>query len=207
MNGVQKILSSLLVIGMSVGVQAQSSVVTPQQLLGVTPYESPSCNSSDHHEFDFMHGTWSMKVFKDGKWVPGGYSVHKPALGGCVSFEYVSYENWGDFYKSLSGRAGLAGFSISSFDKKAGNWRQVWHDDTGSVITTFRGRKFKNGMRFVGHAPGDDGAELQKLEWTVTGEGLRELTYDMSTDGGRNWTRIARVQMIQQADKETSAPQ
>jgi len=181
--------------------QNEAQTVLPEQMFGSRPYESPSCNTADHHEFDYMHGTWSMKVFKDGKWIPGGYSVHKPALGGCVSFEYVSYENWGDFYTALSGRNGFAAFAMNAFDKKAGNWRQVWFDDMGSVITTFRGRKFGDGMRFVGHAPNDDGSELQKFEWITIGEGLREFTYDMSTDGGRNWVRIARVQMILQSEK------
>lgn len=187
-------------IAFSVAAQEPAETVTPDQLFGNAPYESPSCNTSDHHEFDFMHGSWSMKVFKDGKWIPGGYSVYKPALGGCVSFGFVSHENWGDFYQSLTGRNGFAGMSLSSFDKKAGNWRQLWLDDAGNVLTTFRGRKFRDGMRFVGHAPGDDGSELQKLEWTMTGEGIREYTHDMSTDGGRSWTRIARVQMIQKSE-------
>jgi len=177
-------------------VAAQS--ITPEQMLGDTPYQSPSCNSQDYHEFDFMHGSWAMKVFKDDKWIPGGYSVYKAALGGCVSFAYIAYENWGDFYQALTGRDGFAGFALSSFDKKSANWRMVWHDDTGTVISTLRGRKFKNGIRFVGHAPNENGAELQKLEWFITGEGLREFTYDMSTDGGQNWARIARVQLIQQ---------
>lgn len=176
--------------------------VSPEQILGVTPYASPSCNSSDFHELDFMHGEWDLKVLVDGKWKPGGYSVHKPALGGCVSFEYVSHENWGDFYASLSGRSGFAGFAISSYDKNARNWRQTWLDDTGTVINSFRGRKFSDGMRFVGHAPDDDGAELQRFEWKMMGPNLREYTLDMSTDGGANWTRIATVQMVRRAKNE-----
>ena len=175
---------------------AAAQEVSPDQLIGNVPYESPSCTLKDHHEFDFMHGVWDLKVLTDGKWVPGGYSIHKPALGGCVSFDIVSYENMGEFYKSLSGRTGYAGFALSSYDKKARNWRQIWHDDMGSVIASFRGRKFGDGMRFVGHAPGMDGAELQRFEWKVTGKGLRQFSMDMSTDGGTEWTRIATLQMV-----------
>ena len=174
--------------------------ISPDQLMGNSPYESPSCNLKDHHEFDFMHGSWDLKVMVDGKWVPGGYSIHKPALGGCVSFDVISFEKWGDFYKSLSGRAGYAGFALSSYDQKTRNWRQVWHDDMGSVITNLRGRKFEDGMRFVGHAPGRDGSELQRFSWKIMGKNLRQFIIDMSTDGGTQWTRIATVQMVRRVN-------
>jgi len=190
------LIKYLVVLPVSISVASDAQEITADQLIGNTPYESPSCNLKDHHEFDFMHGVWDLKVLIDGKWVPGGYSIHQPALGGCISFDIVSFENWGDFYKSLSGRSGYAGFAISSYDKKARNWQQVWHDDMGGVIRNFRGRKFEDGMRFVGHAPHQDGAELQRFEWKVTGENLREFSMDMSTDGGLEWTRIATVQMV-----------
>ncbi|MEX0298803.1 MAG: hypothetical protein AB3N28_07015, partial [Kordiimonas sp.] len=156
--------------------------------------------SSDFHEFDFMHGEWDLKVLVDGKWRPGGYLVHKPALGGCVSFEYASHENWGDFYAALSGRTGVAAFALSTYDKDARNWRQTWMDDTGTVINSFRGRKYSDGMRFVGHAPDGTGAELQRFDWKIIGQNLRQYTLDMSTDGGENWTRIATVQAIRRAN-------
>ena len=165
-------------------------------LLGQTPYESPSCTSSDFHELDFMHGVWDMKILIDGKWVEGGFSVHRPALGGCASFEIVSYENWGEFYRPLTGRSGVGAFAINSYDRKQHNWRQVWIDDMGTVVTSFRGKKFKDGIRFVGHAPRNEGSELQRFEWKITGEGLRDFIYEQSTDGGQKWTRIATVQMV-----------
>jgi len=166
------------------------------QLTGDESYESPSCNLKDHHEFDFMYGTWDLKVLSNGKWVPGGFSVHKPALGGCVSIDTISFENWGDFYRSLSGRAGYANIVVSSYDKKERNWQQVWHDDMGGIANILRGRKYENGMRFVGSAPGVNGAELQRLEWEITGDNLRQFTMEISTDGGGEWTRIATVQMV-----------
>ena len=176
--------------------------VSPAELLGVAPYQSPSCNLKDFHEFDFMHGEWDLKVLVDGKWKPGGYSIHRPALGGCVSFDYVSYENWGDFYQALTGRNGLAGFAINSYDKDARNWRQTWFDDAGTVINSFRGRRFIDGMRFVGHAPEDNGSELQRFEWKILGDTMRALNVDMSTDGGQNWTRMATMQMIRRVSPQ-----
>jgi len=198
MKAVNKaVLYGMTIWAATLPVSSQS--VTPEQILGEIPYQSPSCNTNDFHEFDFMHGNWDLKMLVDGKWKPGGYSIHKPALGGCVSFDYVSYENWGDFYKALSGRSGLAGFALNTYDRKANNWRQTWFDDTGTVINSFRGRKFSDGIRFVGHAPDDTGSELQRFEWKTTGENLREFSFDMSTDGGQNWTRIATVQMVRRA--------
>lgn len=169
--------------------------VTLEQMLGQVPYESPSCLSADYHEMDFMHGIWDMKILIDDVWIAGGYSVHRPALGGCASFEIVSYENWGEFYKPISGRNGFGGFAINTYDRKEKNWRQIWFDDMGGVVANFRGKRFADGIRYVGHAPDDNGAELQRFEWKITGEGLRDFTYDMSTDGGQNWVRIATVQM------------
>lgn len=191
---ISAVLGAVLLTG-----QGMAQPVTPDQIFGLTPYESPSCNLKDFHELDFMHGEWDLKVLVDGKWKPGGYSVHRPVLGGCVSFEYVSYENWGDFYQALSGRTGLAGFALNSYDKSARNWRQTWFDDTGTVINSFRGRKYSDGIRFVGHAPDGTGAELQRFDWKIVGQNLREYTFDMSTDGGQNWTRMATVQMVRRA--------
>ena len=165
-------------------------------LLGQAPYESPSCTGADYHEMDFMHGVWDMKVLQGGTWVSGGFSVHRPALGGCPSFEVVSYENWGEFYRPLTGRAGVGAFAINTYDPKQRNWRQVWVDDMGTVVANFRGKKFRDGVRFVGQAPRDDGSELQRFEWRITGEGLREFVYEQSTDGGQNWVRLATVQMV-----------
>jgi len=188
---------AVLPLAFATAISAQD--ISPDQLIGAKPYESPSCNLKDHREFDFMHGTWDLKVMVNGKWVPGGFSVNTPALGGCALVDMVSYENWGDFYKPLSGRSGYAGLIISSYDKKEGNWMQVWHDDMG-VANILRGRKFENGMRFVGHAPGANGAELQRLEWSITGQMLRRFTMDVSTDGGSDWTRIATVQMVRRPE-------
>ena len=66
----------------------------------------------------------------------------------------------------------------------------------GTVVANFRGKKFKDGIRFVGQAPRDDGSELQRFEWKITGEGLREFTYEQSVDGGQKWVRLATVQMV-----------
>lgn len=188
------VLTTLLCLGLSFGVRAQS--LDLGSLLGQTPYESPSCMGSDYHELDFMHGIWDMKILIDGKWVPGGFSVHRPALGGCVSFEVVNYENWGEFYRPLTGRTGIGAFAINSYDRVQKNWRQIWLDDMGSVVANFRGKKFKDGIRFVGQAPRDDGSELQRFEWRITGEGLREFHYEQSTDGGKEWVTLATVQMV-----------
>ena len=180
----------------SVAAQATDNNLDFTNLLGQAPYESPSCTGADYHEMDFMHGVWDMKVLQGGTWVAGGFSVHRPALGGCASFEVVSYENWGEFYRPLTGRAGVGAFAINTYDPKQRNWRQVWVDDMGTVVANFRGKKFKDGIRFVGQAPRDDGSELQRFEWKITGKGLREFTYEQSTDGGQKWVRLATVQMV-----------
>jgi hypothetical protein len=108
----------------------------------------------------------------------------------------MSFENWGEFYKSLSGRTGYAGIALNSYDRKNRTWRQVWHDDMGTVIGNFRGRKFQDGMRFVGKSPTENGAELQRFAYKTIADHIRELTVEMSTDGGTQWTEIAKVQMI-----------
>lgn len=180
---------------LSFAAAATADQITHDKLMGATPYISPSCNSSDHREFDFMLGSWDLKVMVDGKWVPGGYAEHTNPLGGCVHMAVVSYENLGKFYKSLSGRNGYAGIALHSYDKKSATWRQVWHDDMGTVMANFRGRKRQGGMYFVGNAPFEAGSELQRFGWRVTGENLREFTIDMSTEGGTEWTEIVKVQM------------
>lgn len=175
---------------------AAAQDISPEALLGGRPYESPSCSSNDHREFDFMLGTWDLKVMVDGKWVPGGFAEHSSALGGCVHMAIMSFEKWGEFYKSLSGRAGYAGIALNSYDKGSRTWRQVWHDDMGTVAANLRGRKHPDGMRFVGQAPTETGAELQRFSWRIVAEHIREYTIEMSTDGGTEWTEIAKLQMV-----------
>jgi len=170
--------------------------ISPEQLIGKAPYESPSCNSNDHHELDFMLGEWDLKVMVDGRWTPGGYAKHTAALGGCVHMAIMSFENWGEFYKSLSGRTGYAGIALNSYDRKNRTWRQVWHDDMGTVIGNFRGRKYQDGVRFVGKSPTENGAELQRFSYKTIADHIREFTVEMSTGGGTQWTEIAKVQMI-----------
>lgn len=204
MKFVLSIVVFIFSFSQSVGAQENSADALPDNtpevtlsgIIGEVPYESPSCTSADHHELDFMHGVWDLKVMIDERWVEGGFSVHRPALGGCASLEFVSFENWGEIFKPITGRNGLAEITINTYDSKEKNWRQVWVDDTGTIVTNFRGKKFADGIRFVGHAPNDTGSELQRMEWKITGDGLREMTFDQSTDGGQNWIRIARVQMI-----------
>jgi|GEM_PF-4932293 len=190
-----------VVAAVFLGVDAQAQELTHDQVTGKTPYQSPACSLQDYHEFDFMHGEWDLKVLRDGKWVPGGFSVNKPALGGCISFDVVSYINWGEFYRPISGRDGFAGFAISSYDKEARNWRQVWHDDLGAVVANLRGRRYPDGMRFVGQSPTKNSAELQRFEWKILSSLVREFTLDMSTDGGTEWSRIATVQMVRRVPR------
>ncbi|WP_262696357.1 hypothetical protein [Kordiimonas aquimaris] len=191
-----KFTAIMILIVTLVSEPAQTQDISMSHIIGETPYESPSCTSTDHHEMDFMHGIWDMKVLVDERWVEGGFSVHRSALGGCASLEFVSYENWGEIFAPLTGRNGLAEITVSTYDTKEKNWRQVWVDDTGTVVTSFRGKRFADSMRFVGHAPHDNGSELQRMIWKITGDGLREMTLDQSTDGGQEWTRMATVQMV-----------
>lgn len=168
-------------------------------IIGQTPYVSPSCSGKDHHEMRFMEGIWDMKVLVDGLWVPGGFSIIRPALGGCAWLEVVSQENWGEIYEPLTGRMGFGEITISSYDRQAKNWRHIRMDDMGAIVTDFRGRKFPDGMRFVGPGPDYRSSEMQRFEWRITGDGLRELVFEQSKNGGQSWSRLATVQMIKRA--------
>ncbi|TNE63072.1 MAG: DUF1579 domain-containing protein [Alphaproteobacteria bacterium] len=191
-----KLLAPVLALMLSPAATAQDADPTPGAILGDTPYVSPSCAQADHHEFDFLNGTWDMKVMVAGRWQLAGSAVQKPALGGCASLMAISFARWGDYYRALTARDGFAAILISSYDSKARNWRQVWVDDMGGMITNLRGRKYEDGMRLVGHAPGRDGAELQRHEWKIISESVVEFTFEQSLDGGKNWSMIGRTQLV-----------
>lgn len=190
------VVSLVSVFVFSAAAIADSGSLSLEQVIGQSPYESPSCSGKDHHELDFMEGTWDTKVLVDGRWVRGGRSVFKRTLGGCAWMEVATQENWGDIYKPLTGRSGYGEITLSSYDKKAQNWRHIRLDDMGTVVTEFRGRKFQDGIRFVGPGPDYRSAELQRFEWRITGEGLRELVFEQSKNGGQDWVRLATVQMV-----------
>jgi len=193
------IACSAISFGAGAGAWADGAPLAPANVMGDQPYESPSCVQADYHEMDFLNGSWAMKVLKDGRWHAAGFAEQKPVLGGCAVMMSVSFDEWGDYYRPLTGRNGFAAILISSYDTRAHDWRQRWMTDMGGMVTLMRGRKFKDGARFVGHAPDSDGPELQRHEWKVTGDNTREFTFEQSLDGGQHWSVIGKVQLIRRA--------
>lgn len=146
------------------------------------------CESDAHrHAFDFWIGKWN--VTQDGQFA--GTNDIQPILGHCVLLE-----QWED-------AAGQEGKSFNYYDPGKKRWRQVWIDDTGSVIE-YTGEARDGGMFFTGQTvdPSDGSVTDHKFEFTQYDNGDVRQLWQTSTDGGKTWTTIWDGRYARQAGKD-----
>ena len=168
---------SLIIVSSVVGghLHAQTAQPAPP---GPTSIPHPCNTMAEARQFDFWIGMWDVTPWQLPAPTPrqqmGTNDVHS-ILEHCV----IS-ENW-------SGARGSNGKSYNYFDPNLKQWRQIWVDDTGTVLD-YTG-EFKDGaMRFVGWNRDATGKRLeQKLTFfAVAPDTVRQL-FEQSDDGGKTW--------------------
>src|SRR5437868_5595914 len=96
------------------------------------------CSRPEQKQFDFWVGEWKLTwPGEKGEPQHGTNSIRR-VLDGCVVEENFS----GGTAMPLRGR------SVSTFDARAGKWKQTWVDNEGGYLD-FVG-EFKNGMMILG---------------------------------------------------------
>jgi hypothetical protein len=138
--------------------------------------QAPSaCDAPEHRQFDFWIGRWKVTNPK-GDIV--GTSRIERTLNGCVLQEF-----W-------SGSKGGAGTSLNLWSAADRRWRQVWADDSGTLLELSGGLEARAMvLRGVHPTPGvPGGTTTERITWTPLEGGTVRQHWESSTDGGGTWT-------------------
>ena len=131
------------------------------------------CAGAEHHQLDFWVGDWNVFQVSDGTQV--GTSRIERVMAGCGIGEHYEAPN-------VQGVA-YSGTSYSGYDRKDGQWHQMYVDTNGNVAW-YSGRL--EGANMVLHATGKSGA-LQTMEYRPHPDGSVEQIGTVSADGGKSW--------------------
>ena len=121
----------------------------------------PGCDSPESHQWDFWVGSWEVRP-KGANQVIAHSLIEKRYTGCAIR------ENWMPIGKEVNGGGG----SLSFFDPKLKQWRQVWIDSSGTRVDLDGG--FKDGV-MVGrdfHLDAELAARLER----IAGEGAVTLS-------------------------------
>jgi len=138
----------------------------------------PGCDTPESHQFDFWVGKWEVHPNGADKII--AHSLIEKRYSGCAI-----RENWMPLGKEVAGGGG----SLSFYDAKSKQWRQVWIDSSGTRVDLDGG--FKDGvMTITGNwanyaGPAKDALVAMHYQLMPNGE-VRQWA-ENSTDGGRSW--------------------
>ena len=138
----------------------------------------PPCKEPQEKQFDFWVGEWDLTWpgRAQGEVAHGSNSI-KRTLDGCVVEEQFS---GGD---AMS----LRGMSVSTFDARAGKWKQTWVDNEGGCLD-FVGEFTDGQMTLVREAIRPDGTRVQQrmVFKNITAQEF-DWSWERSLDGGKTW--------------------
>jgi hypothetical protein len=148
-------------------------------LAGAAPAQDadvpPPCAAPEFRQLDFWVGTWDL-TWEGG----GGTNVIDRPYDDCVIREQF---DGGDF----------RGMSVSTWDPRAGLWRQTWVDNRGAYMD-FTGGMDGDRMILARTVESDSGAVHQRMVFRdITGE---SFTWDWETsrDSGGTWNLRWRIE-------------
>lgn len=127
---------------------------------------------AEHRGFDFWIGQWDVSAAGQ----TAGSSDVRLILGDCVVFE-----NW-------ESAAGMSGKSFNFYDAGERHWRQIWVDDTGSVIE-FTGQIVDGAMLYTATTRDPDSGEetRHKLTFTANEDGTVRQLWEQSAGSDGAW--------------------
>ncbi|HVN20916.1 MAG TPA: DUF1579 family protein [Dongiaceae bacterium] len=138
---------------------------------------STACDTAQQKQFEFWVGEWDLTWpgEKPGE-VGRGTNNIKRILDGCVIQENFSGAD------SMP----LRGTSVSTFDARAGHWKQTWVDNEGGYLD-FVG-DFQNGEMILQRETVRDGKRiLQRMVWKNITANEMDWSWEASQDGGKTW--------------------
>jgi hypothetical protein len=149
-------------------------------ITALSPAASPAraaspCDRAECRQFDFWVGDWNV-FGRDGRLE--GTNLVERQLSGCVL-----QENW-------QGADGSAGKSFNLWTASDSLWHQTWVSANGTLLSlagTLRDRAMvMEGGPTGRQAPGT----RNRITWTPMPDGSVTQEWDVSRDGGKNWSEI-----------------
>jgi hypothetical protein len=150
----------------------------------------PCRANEEYRQFDFWLGEWDVSAAGQ----PAGTNDVQLILGDCVVFE-----NW-------QGASGLAGKSFNFYDAAQGHWRQIWVDDTGSVLD-FTGTVEDGVMRYTATTrdPATGDVTRHRLSFTPGPDGTVRQLWEQSNDDGATWQAVFDGRYVRRDGQRVSA--
>lgn len=148
-------------------------------LQAVAPPKVPAgCDTPESHQWDFWVGSWEVRPNGADKVI--AHSLIEKRYTGCAI-----RENWMPLDREVEGGGG----SLSFYDPRRKQWRQVWVDSSGTRVDLDGG--FKDGVmaitgiwaNFAG--PGKEPLVIMRYQLQPNGE-VRQWA-EQSVDGGKSW--------------------
>lgn len=117
----------------------------------------PPCSTEEYRQLDFWVGEWIATWNNpDGTKGTGKNLITRDEYGPCVITERFSTDD-----------GSLKGFSISTYFRAAGEWRQTWMDDQGGYYDLFGGPDLVPGAKFgLETYRRDSTAPFARMIWT-----------------------------------------
>ena len=137
-----------------------------------TATSAGACEGSEHRQFDFWLGEWSVRT-PDGR--IAGLNKISSEHGGCVLHERYSTSR------------GYSGESLSMFDASRKVWHQTWVDTSGMLLLLEGSLRGKS-MLLEGQTVGAEGQVTKhRITWTPNADGSVRQHWE-STDLKGNWS-------------------
>ena len=135
------------------------------------------CTIAEQKQFDFWIGEWDLTwPGKKAGRVGHGTNSIKRILDGCVVQERFSAQ-----------QDHLRGTSVSTYDSRAGKWKQTWVDNEGGYLD-FVGELKEGQLILQRQAIGKDGTKtLQRMVWKNISANELDWSWEGSRDGGKTW--------------------
>ncbi len=135
------------------------------------------CTIAEQKQFDFWIGEWDLTwPGKKAGRVGHGTNSIKRILDGCVVQERFSAQ-----------QDHLRGTSVSTYDSRAGKWKQTWVDNEGGYLD-FVGELNEGQLILQREAIRKDGTKtLQRMVWKNISANELDWSWEGSRDGGKTW--------------------
>jgi hypothetical protein len=145
----------------------------------VTPIDSPDpsyCpNRKEAAQFDFMVGTWSVRMANGSG--PAGTAKFSKDMQGCLVEE------------QFAGVGGYEGMSFNTFDPFTGKWLRTYVDTDGNRLVL--GGGLQNGSMVLAGTKKAAGRDVDvRVTWKASSDGRVMQRWELSRDGGTQWTTV-----------------
>jgi hypothetical protein len=129
-----------------------------------------TCCSQEYRSFDFWIGEWEVTL-PDGS--PAGVNLIERIQDGCVL-----QEQW------KSARQGFTGTSFTYFNRRLGQWEQLWVDNSGNILKLKGGLK-GDAMVLSSEPARDPGGVpvINRITWSLQEDGRVRQHWEVLRDG------------------------